>query len=93
MSVCQSCGGIIGRDCFNPQECAEITHAMNQQQAIECGRYEAMRETASLMERLDKLEKHWRNMASHYVAGDIRGLLTSELADAMRAAIDRKGRA
>ena len=25
MSTCQSCGGIIGRDCFNPRECAEIT--------------------------------------------------------------------
>ena len=29
--TCISCGGIIGRDCFNPQECALIT----QQQAIE----------------------------------------------------------
>lgn len=29
MSVCQACGGVIGRDCFNPQECMEIT----QQQA------------------------------------------------------------
>ena len=31
MSVCQSCGGVIGRDCFNPRECAEITG----QQAME----------------------------------------------------------
>lgn len=25
---CQSCGGVLGRDCFNPQECAEITADM-----------------------------------------------------------------
>lgn len=25
MSICQSCGGVIGRDCFNPQECMDIT--------------------------------------------------------------------
>jgi hypothetical protein len=32
MSTCPSCGGIIGRDCFNPEECAWIT----QQQANQC---------------------------------------------------------
>jgi hypothetical protein len=26
MSHCTSCGGVIGRDCFNPVECAQITH-------------------------------------------------------------------
>lgn len=26
--VCQSCGGIVGRDCFNPQECMWITQQM-----------------------------------------------------------------
>lgn len=25
MSTCLSCGGIIGRDCFNPEECMYIT--------------------------------------------------------------------
>jgi hypothetical protein len=25
MSRCPSCGGIIGRDCFNPIECAQIS--------------------------------------------------------------------
>ena len=29
MAICNGCGGIIGRDCFNPQECEWIT----QQQA------------------------------------------------------------
>jgi hypothetical protein len=28
MKYCQSCGGIIGKDCFNPGECAQITQSM-----------------------------------------------------------------
>lgn len=28
MTTCPSCGGIIGRDCFNPSECAAITQDM-----------------------------------------------------------------
>lgn len=26
MSTCRSCGGVIGRDCFNPVECEWIGH-------------------------------------------------------------------
>lgn len=26
MSLCPSCGGVLGRDCYNPQDCAQITH-------------------------------------------------------------------
>ena len=29
MSQCPSCGGVIGRDCFNPVECADISNRMN----------------------------------------------------------------
>jgi hypothetical protein len=32
VSTCPSCGGIIGRDCWNPQECASITADMHRQQ-------------------------------------------------------------
>ncbi len=28
MGICHVCGGIIGRDCFNPQECEQITRSM-----------------------------------------------------------------
>lgn len=35
MKSCPSCGGIIGRDCFNPIECAQITASMNAQ--CNCG--------------------------------------------------------
>jgi hypothetical protein len=29
MAHCPSCGGILGRDCFNPIECADISNRMN----------------------------------------------------------------
>lgn len=28
MSTCPACGGVIGRDCFNPTECMAITRDM-----------------------------------------------------------------
>jgi hypothetical protein len=31
MSVCQSCGGVLGRDCFNAADCAQITAALEMQ--------------------------------------------------------------
>lgn len=31
MATCQSCGGIIGLDCFNPEECAFIAHLETKQ--------------------------------------------------------------
>ena len=29
--VCHGCGGMIGKDCFNPQECEQITRQMAEQ--------------------------------------------------------------
>lgn len=31
--ICNSCGGVINRDCWNPQECAEITAQMRNDEA------------------------------------------------------------
>lgn len=31
MATCHGCGGVIGRDCFNPQECEMITRSMANQ--------------------------------------------------------------
>lgn len=28
MKTCPHCGGVVGQDCFNVEECGEITHAM-----------------------------------------------------------------
>ena len=33
MTTCNSCGGVIGRDCFNPSECAWIGEQQQRQQA------------------------------------------------------------
>jgi hypothetical protein len=32
--ICESCGGVVGRDCFNPYECGQITRAMDREAAI-----------------------------------------------------------
>jgi len=39
VSWCPSCGGVVGRDCFNPEECAWISQQMAAQQALENARY------------------------------------------------------
>lgn len=33
MSTCPGCGGVVGRDCWNPQECAWITRDMAERYA------------------------------------------------------------
>jgi hypothetical protein len=33
MSVCSSCGGVVGRECLDPAECAWIEQQQQQQQA------------------------------------------------------------
>jgi len=42
MTTCRACGGVIGRDCFNPQECEWITESMQresqQQETIQIAR-------------------------------------------------------
>jgi len=50
MSVCHGCGGMVGRDCFNPQECEEITRSMADQFP------QASQEVAELFAECDKLK-------------------------------------
>lgn len=35
MSFCHGCGGVVGRDCFNPQECEWIARDMQARAAAE----------------------------------------------------------
>jgi hypothetical protein len=49
MSMCHGCGGVIGRDCFNPQECEEITRSMANQYS------QASQEIAELLAECDRL--------------------------------------
>lgn len=48
MAICNSCGGVLGRDCFNPEECAWIAHQQEQAQR---------QQAESLEQRLEKLER------------------------------------
>lgn len=50
--TCPSCGGVVGRDCFNPQECAEIEY---QQQMQRQHHNEQM--GASILDRMAALEE------------------------------------
>lgn len=53
MKTCPSCGGKLGRDCFNPIECAWITQSINDQYIVD-----------SYKEELDrKAEKEYWDMA------------------------------
>ncbi len=51
MRTCPSCGGIVGRDCFNPIECAMIGHAQEQQ------RMRVMQDLIDSNNRLIKLQE------------------------------------
>ena len=33
--ICNGCGGVVGRDCFNPVECEWISHSMDMEEAVE----------------------------------------------------------
>jgi len=57
--ICNSCGGVIGRDCFNPKECERISQQMAiDEQHEQQGRIENLEmENASLRERIEALER------------------------------------
>lgn len=60
--ICPSCGGIVGRDCFNPVECAHITEMQNQQhdkdhyqQGYDLGYYEGSAKCSEMHNALKKI--------------------------------------
>jgi len=52
MSICNGCGGVVGRDCFNPRECEWITNEMNN---------DAYREAARVPQLEKQLERQQEN--------------------------------
>ena len=34
-NICNGCGGVIGRDCYNPRECEEISRQNQNQDSME----------------------------------------------------------
>lgn len=62
MSICNGCGGVVGRDCFNPQECEWISQDMarrDQERQYEAQYIDRVaeleREKAELVDRARKL--------------------------------------
>ena len=51
MSICPSCDGVIGRDCFNPSECAWIGEQQERNAQRERDEY-----VRSLEQRIKQLE-------------------------------------
>jgi hypothetical protein len=47
MNRCPSCGGVIGRDCFNPVECAAISSHNNSRDSYREGFSERYRQAKS----------------------------------------------
>lgn len=58
MRTCPSCGGVIGRDCFNPVECAHISNSI---QEDHINRLEALAATEKHFLDLTKEEQEARN--------------------------------
>lgn len=71
MQFCSSCGGVVGRDCFNTYEYAQILAAMNTQYQIEMAvsqelqNIEKLRyENDQLRQELIETRKHLKTFAS-----------------------------
>lgn len=55
MTTCPTCGGTIGVDCFNPEECAYITEAMNREQGRADAAAQYQDDLATLTQQRDAL--------------------------------------
>jgi len=64
--ICNSCGGVIGRDCFNPKECEWISRQMEinerHEQQAKINNLEA--ENMLLQKRIKVLEQHNQSLDS-----------------------------
>lgn len=70
--ICNGCGGILGRDCFNSQECEWIAAQERVYDSTELQRavYEVDQLRAELehwKKRYFDLEKHYEEMKSKYI--------------------------
>lgn len=72
MRSCPSCGGIIGLDCFNPVECAEITYGLNCYDAVDDYRNEQARL------QLDAYYKDQQKQYDDYISEQYADYLISE---------------
>lgn len=55
MNRCPGCGGVVGRDCFNPVECQQIS--ISQQQYAVYDSYQALQTAQSLEAQVQELQQ------------------------------------
>lgn len=72
MELCPSCGGVIGRDCFNTQDCAMISQSLENDSTgddkVVTALQEAKESIEFAMSKLDcpeHLVETWGNMYMH----------------------------
>jgi uncharacterized protein YceH (UPF0502 family) len=60
MATCNGCGGVVGRDCWNPVECEQIANQMEQNKhySLEQRVQSLEQELAELRRLLLPLERH-----------------------------------
>lgn len=75
MQTCQACGGVLGRDCFNPEECMEITR-----QQAEIGRNGNVQQLQEQLDTAVRLLNKFQNELSRFAAyaATCKGENTSE---------------
>ena len=57
MEICQSCGGVIGKDCFNPAECAIIA-GLQATEILPCPCCDQLQaDLTSAQEEIERLKK------------------------------------
>jgi hypothetical protein len=64
MSTCPGCGGVVGRDCFNPSECEWISRSMEADAAAE------------RINRHREEEEYWRGLEAEHRAAQEQDYLT-----------------
>lgn len=56
MSICKGCGMVIGRDCFNPQECEWISRDIEMRATAEQYTNPIEQQLAELRDKVESLE-------------------------------------
>jgi hypothetical protein len=67
--ICNGCGGVAGRDCFNPPECEWISRDIEARAAAEHAQGPMLQELSELRKRVAELEANQRDAAGESKEG------------------------
>lgn len=71
MSTCPGCGGIIGRDCFNPTECVNIGNSIQEDQIRRMGDLQnnaAQQINTELLQHLTEIHNRYASLMTTKMA-------------------------